>query len=451
MLLTIFLAHRPYFQATLCGEEGLYAYAIEQMADGRAASFLMARGVDGTRYEEIAGHNLAGYLMPAGVYKILRAFHGPFADGMNGAIQKALLMRWSVYVFYLLALITAVCWLPKDRRMWGTFLIVAMAHLNLAFYAAPQVQYDGAITALLMLIFCGCVARGWTSDHGWIWVVIGTLIVSWGKIEYLFAAIGALGLMALWYREWSRSLMIVWAGLLGGILGSALHYWLAPDNFIGGLSLIHRIVDTTSGASSHGSLWSKLQGVLVYIVNQWAWLRELFFVLVVCVFVLWRDRRDAKAVTPLSVIALMSSVCVTAGYSLVAWPGDGFPRYFAPAFLLLPLALAHGRVERPRWKDRWPILSLVIVLVLSAGVVQGVMQRGGNPVSRYCQIFDEVGMLQWIVQNEGREFTQMQGGPAGFGFYSDTLPFVCCGSDVSLYTPEIDPRAPDLRLRRYRP
>lgn len=426
----LLITHLPFLNAALCGEEGLFAYAVEQVARGKTARFLLSREPDGTLHEQVAKHNLAGYVFPGIIYAPF--YHALHLEDTASAYYpyRGTLIRISIFLFYGAAILLAVAMVPPDRRLWGTFLITSFGFFHLPFIASIQIQYDGAVSTFILVFLLFALLRGRTSPFPLRWFLIGTFILVLGKFEYVPVGAGMIAVTA-WTLQNEERRKKLWIGTaLGFALGGLVSFLYSAANFIGGFDMAGDIV---AAAHPEGGIVHKMAAIMSYFRNNFHWFKQPVLLLLVCAYFLYRSKKDGKTIHPVSLNAAAAALMIIVGYGLVAWEGDGFPRYFAPAFVLAPLALAVLPLGEKNNSIRWPPVQMFLTVLLCLTTLVGISQRRDNPQNIVCRVLKEENPLPWLRENGHKTFTEVLPGPSSFGFYSPTIPFICCG-----WGPEID-------------
>jgi hypothetical protein len=114
----------------------------------------------------------------------------------------------------------------------------------------------------------------------------------------------------------------------------------------------------------------------------------------------------------------------------MAWRGDGFARYFAPAFVLVPVVLA-GLLP-----PRRAVLALVVACAAPALVSYRAVLA-----DRQLALCHRVGGIDFRPAARSAEeapkppCVPVTGGDSGLSFYSAKAPFACCWAQFTPWEP----------------
>ncbi|HEY2745584.1 MAG TPA: hypothetical protein VGL86_13200, partial [Polyangia bacterium] len=404
----------------MCGEEAEFGRAAVAAAHGRRPMLVVARDLSGHEYETPPGHNLGGYALPGLLAAPAMALTG--FDTIAQRTRAAVALRLAFLALYALALAAALAAIPCERRAIGGLLLALFSLFPLPLLSSVQVQYDGAVSTLLLAVAIAAIVRGGDDGRLLPWLLAaGGFAVSLGKLEYVGVALAAMLALAVWRRRPLAPVPFV-AGVLAG---SALSWLLDRGNLVGGYDVMLRF----SGIQEHVPLWTRVRA---YLPAQAALLWPLYVGLPAGVVGFAVTRERGRMLAP-----LVAALAVFVGYVAIAWRGDGFPRYFAPAFVLLPVALA----QATRWPRIVGALALVAILPFGAHAWWSELhQRQFALCRRTSSAFDA---RRWSTEEEASPprcvpVIGMQSGPS---FYSRRAPFACCGAQ---WTSEWPPLAAQL-------
>lgn len=399
-------AHVPFATMRLCGEEGNFGRAVIKVLEPHKPVLVIARDRDGHEYTTVPGHNLGGYALPALVVApAIRAVG--FSTDLQRA-RAAIALRLAFLALWAAALVLAIAALPRERRLVGAVLVALFSLFVLPLLASAQMQYDGAVSTVLLVGAVAAMVRGVDGERLRPWLLVaGGFAVSLGKLEFLVVALAAMALVAAWQR---RPLALV-AFVAGVAIGSTLCWTIDRANFLGGYQVIQRF----SGIQEHIPLSTRVRG---YLPKNAVYLWPLFVALPAALvgFALERERR--RMLAPLAAGAM-----VFVGYVAIAWPGDGFPRYFAPAFVLVPMALAMVRV---------PTRVALLLACAVAGpfaLHSWVTELRAGDFALCDRLSGRFDARAWSDEHRGAQpCVPALGMESGPGFYSRRVPFACCGA-----------------------
>jgi hypothetical protein len=419
LILAALAARAPFATMLMCGEEGEFGRAAIGILQAKRPALVIARDLGGREYTTPPGHNLGGYALPALVVGPAIRFTG--FSSVTRRTHAAIALRLAFLTLYGLALVAALLMIPRERRLVGGLVLALLSLFPLPLLASLQVQYDGAVSTLLLTLAVLAMTRGLDGARLRPWLLAaGGFAVALGKLEYLGVAACTMVVVAAWER---RPLALV-AFAAGALVASALCYEIDRDNFLGGYDVMRRF----SGMQEHVPLGTRVRA---YLPQFAALLWPLYLALPVAVvgFAVDRERRVRRAL----LAPLVAALLVFGGYAAIAWQGDGFPRYFAPAFVLVAVPLAQLRVP-PR------LLALVAIVAVAPFAVRAWIAeaRAGELAlcSRESSVWDA---RQW---SRDREVTPplcvpVVGMQSGAGFYSRRAPFACCGAQWTPQWPEL--------------
>jgi hypothetical protein len=231
----------------------------------------------------------------------------------------------------------------------------------LAVGASIEPQIDGSTGVLLLGTATTLLALGHVDHRSarWRFLAAGAL-AGLGKHEWALAFVAAgLGAMFISLRltHARREASIAFGAFFIGLaLAVALSYAISPADYRQGFAVMADFY-----AKTGGHLWALEK-------PQWP------LTLPVAALILADGAFLAIALRPLLpeapglLLAYLGATAIAAGYTISGWPGDGFPRYFAPPLVMLPIVfVALWR----RFKDRIaPALgwSVVVATLFGFGV-----------------------------------------------------------------------------------
>ena len=170
-----------------------------------------------------------------------------------------------------------------------------------------------------------------------------------------------------------------------------------------------------SGARQNVPLWTR---VSQYLPQRQDTLWPIYVGLPLALVAFAAGKARARMVAP-----LVAAVAVFAGYVAIAWWGDGFPRYFAPVFVLVPLVLA-----QVRWPRAVAALALVALLPLGLRAWSAELHDRGQALCRRIGAFDARKFAR-DAEADPPGCVRPLGLQSGPSWYGKRAPFACCGAE----------------------
>ncbi len=405
LVLTVAATRAPFLAMRLAGEEGANGRGIVLVAQGHLPRMIIARSAGGREFVNPAGHNLGGYLLPGALFApVLRATG---FQTIPQRVHAAVGLRGVYAALFAVALLFGLAIVAPERRGRAALLLVALTLPTLPLVASVQVNYDGAVTVLLVLatlfLFQRAVERrsiGWACAAG--------ALLGFGKLEYVVSVAVALLIaeaVALRARLWPPFAALLVASIL---------VWrrLDPENFNYGYDVIGRFWNMQGGTGA-----PLVSRALEYGRANLALLWPLYASL--CVALVWSAarRRRVRALLPIG----LSMAFILVGYHAVAWPGDHFPRYFAPCFPLAAILLAE--------LDAPPALGVGLAALLLCVAVPEYVRRYGERdhlLSTLIHTSSDDLALARELEAHPRGCITVTGMDSGVSFYSSRASFACC-------------------------
>ncbi len=413
LVLAALAARAPFATMVLCGEEGNFGRAAIGVLQAKRPALIVARDLAGREYSTPPGHNLGGYVLPGLVSAPALRFTG--FSTVTQRTHAAIALRLAFLALYALALLAALAAIPRERRLIGGLLLALFSLFPLPLLGSLQVQYDGAVSTLLLAAAILAITRGLDGAQVRPWLLAaGGFVIALGKLEYLGVALATMTVVATWDRRPRAAL----AFALGALAAVALCYAVDRGNLVGGFDVMRRF----SGIQERIPLGLRIKA---YLPANAELLWPLYVAIPIGLLAFAVDRAQRRRL----LAPLFASTIVFCCYVAIAWRGDGFPRYFAPLFVLVPVALAQLRI-RPRW------IALVALVGLAPFALRAWLAEAKRADVALCvretPYFDA---RQWVRGQEASPphcvpVLGMQSGPA---FYSRRAPFACCGAQ---WTPE---------------
>jgi len=200
----------------------------------------------------------------------------------------------------------------------------------LAVGASIEPQLDGSAGVLLLGTATTLLALGTIESRSarWRFLAAGVL-AGLGKHEWALAfAVAAFGaaLTALWLSPTRRNAGLAFAAFFAGlVLAVALSYAISPADYQEGFDVMAAFY-----AKTGGHLWALER-------PQWPLTLPIVALILVDGVLLVVMLRSVARETPGLLLAYLGATAIAAGYAISGWPGDNFPRYFAPPLVMLPI------------------------------------------------------------------------------------------------------------------
>lgn len=351
----------PFLSNTLLGEEGMFAVLVvsptipSSEVANRLPQELIAQ-IDGRRVYGIFEHPIVPYLIiERGVGMLGRAAHA-----FEGDFTYRNLVARSCYFFLFGIGVLGLLWLAAaalaNTRADGPkfVILVAVVYLlttPLLLGASIQPQVDGSVGVMLMGLAAFILSAGQGRSLDTAAFLVAGVLIGLGRIEWVLAFIpAALAVFAgqvASVRQAPRYLPLVF--IVGLATGSGISYLASPDDYLAGIDLMQRL---TAGAN--GSFETARQ--------QWPLLTPVLIAAAAAVaFCPFRARRLLAEASG-TLILTLGGIGVIAGFAISNWPGDGFPRYYAPALVVLAYSVV-DLAGRSRWSAIGRLVAALLILV----------------------------------------------------------------------------------------
>lgn len=334
----------PFLSNLLIDEEGIFGYLVintkEIVSFGKGEAIILSR-LDGEDIYGGAEHPLLPYLI---LNKLLRPIFSEGNSYSDLSFAAKSRMGRKPFIFSFLVGLAALffVWLRvfnskrRPEALVACFLILYVSTTPLLVGGSIQPQVDGSIGVMVLgvaalLIILGAGLR---APQSALILIAGGVTASIGKNEWTLALLasvlvtGAINTVSLIngrnsVTDSKKSLRFLLMIVFGAILGSLFSYYASPENFLGGISVMHRL-------SSNESV--SLGQVFLHNIT-WTW--PVFLLIVVCTWLIFQNKNSVAHKTEVTLLYLWG-ILLCAGYLFVPWGGDGFPRYYIPsAFILL--------------------------------------------------------------------------------------------------------------------
>ena len=200
----------------------------------------------------------------------------------------------------------------------------------LAVGASLEPQIDGSVGVLLLGTAATLLAVGHIEPSGarWRFLAAGVLC-GLGKHEWALAfaaaALGTAAISLLLSSARRPAALAFVAFFIGLVAAVALAYAISPDDYRQGLEVMANFYSITGG-----ELWALEP-------PQWPLTLPVFALVAVDGVFLTIVLRPLLPTAPGLFVAYLGATAIAAGYTASGWSGDNFPRYFAPALVILTI------------------------------------------------------------------------------------------------------------------
>ena len=355
-LLTLIAAARlPFITNVLAGEEGEFAaLVLNDPATSTLDPDHLPREVAGSIAGKLILSSFHRTVMPYIILeRVGRLFSPRHALGRLPPGQLTVAARLPFAIVFLLGsagLIALAIWAATSRSKYGSGAL-AIAPLGVALWslttplavgASIQPQLDGSAgvlllgTATTLLVVSNVEHR----SGRWLFFAAGVL-AGLGKHEWALAfataALGA-GIITLWLTPARRAAGWMFGAFAAGLaVAVAFSYAISPDDYWQGIAVMENFYAETGGHlwALEQPQWPLTLPVLALILTDGA-----FLIIVL---------RPALRHSPGLLLAYLGATGIAVGYAISGWQGDGFPRYFAPPLVMLPIVFL---ALWQRFKDR---------------------------------------------------------------------------------------------------
>jgi hypothetical protein len=363
------LLRLPFLTQVMVGEEGSFAYLV---AGSPTASSLTAdrrpQMMIGILGAEPALFPFQRTILP---YVLLESGPGAVLRGLDvitwSEPARIAMVRIAFVVLYLIGIV-GLLWRASRIRAMDTPLALAATlfaiSAPLAVGASLQPQIDGALGVLLTSWAALLLTAARPLPLRSTLLLAGTagVLVGCGRHEWSIAFLGGLGLLALSIpllrpppEARRRALHTALAIAAGLVIGGGLSFALSPSEYLSGFSVQRRVTG--------------VQSPLVLMARDRLHIGSAATLLVILALMIVRNMRRLLVERPGLIVVFGAAATLFAGSFSTGWPGDGFPRYYAPVLSLAAVAL----VSICALPDKANLRSLRVVqlctaLALLAGV-----------------------------------------------------------------------------------
>ena len=318
-------ARVPFVANTLVGEEGCFAFLVANpVPSGRLTEDGWPRCLIGS----IDGQPIfASFEKPIVPYLLIEGGTGAITRPLDilalAEPARTIAARLPFLVLFLIG-VAGLAW-SASRSLLASGVTAYALTTPLAVGASLQPQLDGSVGVLLTGV-AGSVLVA--SSRPAAFAVAGFL-VGLGRVEWALA-FGTAAVAALAFN-----VRLALALLAGVAAGAAASFAISPADYSAAFEVMQRVGGTAEPLAL-------------------AWRDRIYVAPVLALLVpcglLTLARRRLVATHPGIAIVILAAAAMFSGFLLGAWPGDGFPRYYAPALVLAACALT---ALLDGWPDRW--------------------------------------------------------------------------------------------------
>lgn len=369
LVMLAFILRLPFLTQVMVGEEGSFAYLV--VGSPTASSLTTDRlpqmmiGILGT---EPAFAPFQRTIMP---YVLLERGPGVVLRRLDvitwSEPARISMARGAFLVLYLAGIVGLLQRASRIRGMDTPLALTATIFgisAPLAVGASLQPQIDGALGVLLTswAALLLTTARPLPLRSRLLLAGTAGVLVGCGRHEWSIAFLGGLGLLALSLlllrpplETRRRALYMALAMAAGLVVGGGLSFALSPSEYLSGFSVQRRVTG--------------VQSPLVLLFRDRLHIGGAVTLLVPLALMMVWNTRHLLVERPGVIVVFGAAATLFAGSFSTGWPGDGFPRYYAPVYSLGLVALVSICALPGRSNSRLlKIVQFCAVLVLAAGV-----------------------------------------------------------------------------------
>lgn len=340
------LTRLPFLQNILVGEEGSFAYLVvgkSPVVHGLDA--LLVGRIDGVDRLIFPEHNILMYHFIDTVGRFAGSAFALCDDGSQSCTTMQ--ARLPFLLLFLSALAIGIVglrrWFIHDRPLLLAtqfLLLIYIASCPLLVGGSIQPQIDGSLGVLILNMSAAfLLSAGPQSKRPSLHLLfLSGFVTAAGKEEWALCLLGTLAVFLLLaglvtfkidkgrydnIREAIRFIAPVSAGVL---LGQGLVYLYAPDAYLAGLSVMHRV--NAMGLSVTGQL-----------ARTWNLSYPVFLMCTVVLIVIALRLLHYCVHRPGVVIIAGWAASIILGYTYSGFSGDGLQRYYCPAGILATTVL----------------------------------------------------------------------------------------------------------------
>jgi hypothetical protein len=340
LLLLIAAARLPFIGNILAGEEGDFATLV--LSDVRPSAMSadhlprdMIGYIDGKPVLSSFHRTIMPYII---VERLGRLFAPSHALGRLPPKQLTIAARLPFAIFFLLgsvgliALTVEAATLASKRSSAAAIapLSVTLWSLTTPLMVGASIypQVDGSVGVLLLGTAATLLAVGDIAQRGARWRFLAAgMLAGLGKHEWALAfaaaALGAAAISLLLSSARRPAGLAFVAFFIGLALAVALSYGISPNDYRDGFRVMATYYSITGG-----QLWALEP-------PQWPFTLPVVALILVDGAFLAIFLRPLVHTAPGLLLGYLGATAIAVGFTISGWPGDNFPRYFAPPLLIL--------------------------------------------------------------------------------------------------------------------
>jgi len=345
LLLLIAAVRLPFIGNVLAGEEGDFATLVlsdvppSQMSPDHLPRDMIGY-IDGKPVLSSFHRTIMPYII---LERLGRLFAPRHALGRLPPERLSIAARLPFAIIFLIGIVGLIGLTVEAATAAGkrASAAAAIAPLSVALWslttplavgASIYPQVDGSAGVLLLGIAATLLAVGDIEDTGarWRFLAAGVL-AGLGKHEWALAfaaaAVGAAMITFVLSPARRPAGLAFGAFFIGLALAVALSYGISPKDYRDGFRVMATYYSITGG-----QLWALEP-------PQWPFTLPVVALVMVDGALLALFLRPLARTAPGLLLGYLGGAAITAGYIISGWPGDNFPRYFAPALIILAIVL----------------------------------------------------------------------------------------------------------------
>ncbi|MGO9744204.1 MAG: hypothetical protein ACLPN5_22310 [Roseiarcus sp.] len=354
----------PFLDDQLIGEEGIFAFLV---ANPTLTSRLSEDGLPKLLVGNLDGvYALGAFQHAIGPYVFLERVPGAAVRALavldRPPAVRIVIVRAAFLALYLIGAF-GLAWLVCEAPASVPALPIALYGVTapLAVGGSIQPQVDGGYGVMIAGIAASLLLA--RSERGRLArFLIAGVVVGLGRAEWAiaFAAAAAATLALALFAGRAAAAKPSAALAIGLALGVAASFAYAPQDYLGSFRVAGRVIDRESP-------WT-------LALRDWRYLVPLLAMFGAVAALGFRGWRRHVGEEPGLAIVAGAGAAIFAGFAMSGWPGDGFPRYYAPALMLAAYAAARlALAPTPRR----------LALALTVGFAGGLVANAAYLIGSY--------------------------------------------------------------------